>query len=121
MLLREHHFHYGLARSIIILFLLLGGVYILTLYIPSLKVFIAGWLGVPPEVLGASTKRVDPQEQFKKDMLHNFNVIKKQPIRLEDILKTASRAKLMIEDGEGMLKYLQEKSKDLDIPHVPKL
>ena len=121
MLMRQHHFHYGMARSVIIILLFMGGVYVLTLYVPSVKFFIADRLGISPAVLGASTKTASPQEQFKKDIVNNFNTIKKQPISLEDILGTLSRTKLMLEDGESMIRYVQDKAKDIKIPHAPKL
>jgi hypothetical protein len=121
MLMRQHHFHYGLARSILVVLLLIGAVYVLTLYVPSFKFFIASRLGVESKVLGVSTESKNPQAQFKEDIVNNFNTIKKQPIKLEDVINTLSRSKLMLKDGEGIVKFLQDQAKTIKIPHAPKL
>jgi hypothetical protein len=121
MLMRTHHFHYGMARSIIVVLLLVGGVYVLTLYVPSVKLFIADRMGVSPAVLGVTTQKTNPQKQFQTDMINNFNAIKKQPISLDQIINTVSRTKLMVNDGKDILEYLQAQAKTIKIPHAPKL
>lgn len=120
MLMRHKHFHYGIARSIIVILLLLLGLYGVTLYSPGLKLFLASQLGIPPKVLGVTDEKKDPKEQLKSDLTSQVDAIKKQEVKLEDVTDTLSRSKKIPSDLWDMATYALDQIKHIPLPKAPK-
>ncbi len=117
--MRHKHFHYGIARSIIIILLLLFGLYGLTLFSPGLKLFLAKQLGISPKVLGVTDEKKDPKEQLQSDITTQVETIKKQEFKLEDITNTLSRSRKIPSDLWEMAQYALEQAKQIPLPKAP--
>lgn len=121
--MRKHHFHYGMARSIIVILILVGILYVISMYSTTVKLIISQKLNIQPAVLGVKTENKDIGKQMQEEVVGGIDAIKNQKVNIQisDIMSTASKAQKIVEDGKGVASYLKSLLDTLPLKNIPTL